>query len=412
MTPRVYATAILILFAQNAYADWSEGLTAFENGDYRTALQHFEAEERGGLDGPAVHYNIAVCNYQLNRFTKARESFQLIAYRYPKMRGLAEYNLGLVAQRSDDADSAIRHFLKAHQLSPDDKTVRVLSSNRLRELAPDMRSASKWAGAVSMNVGFDDNVALRDETGLPSTAATDSPYIDLFASIKGPYSSNSGFRVIASLYIVRNFDADEFDQAEVYGGAMYDWTPGDWRLQIGLHTSAGTLGDENFDRKSGIGFKAIRYLNNSAEFGLSYVYDDVQDADIRYAGIAGSRQQLQANYRWYSDGRRFSLRYRQEENNRLDELVSPKRKTLSVDYRFQPDSGWGYAGGFLYRVSRFDEMALPREEDLVTTDIALTYSFAGDWLMSIGYKYANNDSSDPVYSYDRNILKVGALKLF
>ena len=415
MKLRVLTVSGVFLLSQHCLAeatDWANGNTAFEKGDFHSALQYFESSKREGQDGPAVHYNIAVCNFKLGRYVASEAGFQLIADRYPKMRGLAEYNLGLIAQRRKDSDSAVDHFLDAYRLSPDDRKLRILASNRLRELEPELRTASKWTGAFGMRAGYDDNVALRDETGLPSTLASESPVADLFASIKGPYNGESGFRVDGSLYVIKNFDADEFDQSEVYGGVMYDWRPGEWRLQLGLHGSAGTLGGDSFDRKAGANFQAIRYLNQNSEFGLSYVYDDVQEANTLFTGIAGSRQQLQARYRWYSGERRFTLRYRQEENDRLDPKVSPQRKSLSADYGYQPETGWGYEGGFKYRASRFDEMAIQRDEDLLTVNAAVTRSFAQNWLLLISYQHSNNDSSDAVFSYDRNVITVGAIRVF
>ena len=183
-------------------------------------------------------------------------------------------------------------------------------------------------------------------------------------------------------------------------------------MQLVLHGSDGTIGGDSFDRKAGIDFQATRYLDENSELGLSYVYDDVKAADALFAGLAGSRQQLQARYRWYSSDRRFTLRYRQEENDRLDPQVSPKRKSLSADYGYQPDTGWGYEGGFKYRASRFDKMAVQRDEDLLTVNVAVTRSLSLDWLLLIDYQYSNNDSSDPIFSYDRNVITVGAIKVF
>ena len=415
MKLRVFVVVSAYLLMQQCFAnstDWDNGTVAFQEGDYQTALRYFENAKRDGQDGPAVHYNVAVCNFKLGRYEPAAANFRLIADRFPKMRGLAQYNLGLVAQRRNNTEAAVDHFLNAYRLSPDDPKLRILASNRLRELEPELRTASLWTGALGMRAGFDDNVALRDEIGLPSTLATESPVADLFASIKGPYNGESGFRVDASLYVIKNFDADEFDQSEVYGGAMYDWRSGEWRLQSGLHASAGTLGGDGFDRKAGANFQAIRYLDQNSEFGLSYIYDDVQEAEVLFAGIAGSRQQLQASYRWYSTERRFTLRYRQEENDRLDPEVSPKRKSLSVNYGYQPDTGWGYEGGFKYRSSQFDEMAVQRDEDLLTVNVALTRSIIENWLLLIDYQYSSNDSSDPTFSYNRNLITVGALRVF
>lgn len=412
MKLRILVVSATILFGQNSLADWTAGTNAFQDGNYESALQHFEADIRAGLDGPAVHYNVAVCHFKLQQFEQSRNSFQLISRRYPKMRGLAEYNLGLIARRRNDPESAVSHFLRAYELSPNDRKLRILASNVIRELEPEIRSASSWTGALGMRAGYDSNIALRDETGLPSASSSDSPFMDFFASIKGPYNGVSGFRFDGSLYIIRNFDADEFDQAELYGGAMYDWRPGEWRLQAGVHASAGALGGDSFDRKAGADLQALRYLTQNSDFGISYKYDDIQETDTRFAGIAGTRHQIQGRYRWYTAERRFILRYRQEENSRVDPQVSPKRKSVSADYRFSPEKGWGYEAGLSYRTSRYDELAVLRDEDLVTANLAVTRSIGREWLLLVDYQFSNNDSSDPVFSYDRNVLTVGVMKVF
>lgn len=409
----ILLATIFLSLGQIAIADdWSDGETAYASDDFSSALRHFETARRGGLDSPAVHYNIAVCHFKLGQLTEAASGFRTIANRFPKMRGLAEYNLGLVALRNNDNRAATQHFLNAHKHSADDRTIRILSSNRLREIAPDTHTGANWSGAIGTRVGFDDNVALRDETGLPSTLSAESPMADLFASVKGPFNGASGFRVDASLYIVRNFDADEFDQSELYGGVMYDWRSGDWRLQLGAHYSAGTLGGEAFDRKSGGNLTAIRYLDKNSELDLRYIYDNVQDADVVFSGIAGSRQQFQGQYRWYSGANRFRLRYRQEENDRLDPQVTPKRKTLSVNYRYQPAQGWGYEGGISYRSSRYDQLPVQRQEDLTSINLSVTRTIVNEWMLLIDYRFSKNDSSDPLFSYNRNVVTIGAMRFF
>ncbi len=392
--------------------DWSAGNQAYVEGNYELALQFFATAKNDGLDGPAVHYNLAVCNFKLGRYEESSALFQDIATKYPEMRGLAEYNLGLIARRQNDSESAIGHFLMAYRLSPSEPKLRILASSRLREMEPELRLPSEWTGAFSFRAGFDDNVALRDETGISPTSAAESPLVDFFASIKGPYYGSSGFRINGSIYAVRNFDASEFDQTEIFGGAMYDWRPGDWQLKIGLHASTGSLGGDNFDRKIGGDFTAIRYLDRFSEIGVTYVYDDIEAEDVSFDGITGSRQQFQARYRWYSKPRQFDVRLQQEVNDRLNASVSPQRKSISVKYGYQFDSGWGYEGRFTYRSSRFDEMVIPRDEDLLILSGAVTRSFGDSWLMLLEYQHANNGSSDPTYSYDRNVFSVGAIRSF
>lgn len=416
IAPRVSAVAIMLLVLATATAappgDWEAGKRAFESGDYVSALESFEAARDAGLEGAAVHYNIAVSQYKLGRYPQAAKTFSLLADRYPAMHGLAEYNLGLVSRRLGERAAARRHFLRAYELSPDDPKIRILASQRLRELEPELRSTSRWRGALGIRAGHDDNVTLRDEAGLPAGTTTASPMIDFFGVIQGPWDEHSGIRFDGSIYTIRYLDADDFDQSELRGAVFYHWGPGEWRFRAGVHASAGTLGGDSFDRKAGAHARAVRYLGRSASIDLRYTYDDVSDADALFAGIEGSRQQLDLRYLWYSDGHRVQLRYWLETNDRADPAVSPDRNRLGLDYGYRPGTGLGYEAGVDLRNSDYDELVTPRDEDLLTLRGAVTYTFAADWTVLLEYRVADNDSSDATYSYDSTQVTLGLLKTF
>lgn len=391
---------------------WESGKQAFGDGDFLSALTYFESARDAGLQGPAVHYNIAVSQYELGRYRDAGETFSLIARRFPKMRGLAEYNLGLVARKLGERRDARAHFLRAYELSSDNLKIRVLASRRLRELQPDRRAASRWTGAVGFRAGNDDNVALRDEAGLPVGATTDSPMADVFGSISGPWDANDGLHFEGSAYLVRYSDADEFDQAGIRGGVFYEFRPDDWRFQAGIHAGTTTLGGDAFDRKIGAHLRLVRYFNSSGSIDVRYTYDDVTDADALFAGIAGSRQQVDARYRWYRDDHRVQLRFSNETNDRLDPGVSPDRTRLGFNYRFQPETGLGFEAGAEFRSSDYDDAVIPRQEDLLTLRAALTYAWRNNWLLLLELRHSDNDSTDSTFSYDRSQVTIGGIKYF
>ena len=340
--------------------DWSAGKQAFATGDFASALVHFERAREAGLDSPAVHYNIGVTQFRLGRYGEASESFRLIARRFPAMRGLAEYNLGLVARRLGNDADARAHFLRAWELSPADRKLRVLASRRLRELQPQARTASRWSGAVGVRAGNDDNVALLDESGLSTGTTTDSPLVDAFLTIAGPWSGGNGFRVHGSAYLVRYPDAGDFDQSGIRGGTFYEWQLPDWRLQFGFGAGATALGGDAFDRKIGGRLRVIRYLGGNAQFDVQVTHDEVSEGDSVFAGIAGFRQTVDARYLWSSASHRVRLRFQFENNNRDDPGVSPERRRFSIDYRFEPERGFGAEAAAELRSSDYDDLAIPR----------------------------------------------------
>jgi hypothetical protein len=411
-----FIAALLIVLSQSAAADratdWNSGQEAFHRGEYANALRSFQSAKNSGLDSPAVYYNIAVCQFKLGDFEQAEKGFTLLGQRFPQMRGLAEYNLGLTARRLGDAITARQHFLRAYELSPDNEKLRILSSRMLAETVPVLPTESAWTGAIGARVGNDDNVALRDDLGLPAGTSKESAMADIFASIRSPGKGTSSVRLEGSGYLVRYFDADDFDQAEIRGRIFYDWRPDDWRIELSAHASAGTLGGNAFDRKTGGSVRIARYLGNTTLIDLRYAYDDVSDQDLIFAGIRGSREQLDAKLRWYANGHRFILGYLSEKNDRADPGVSPTRDGLRADYRYAPESGWGYEAGIYSRNSEFDDLAIPRKEELRTVRAALTYAMSSNWIVLLDYRYSENDSSDVTFSYDRSQIALGILKVW
>ena len=82
-----FATAVSA--ADQTGEPFAAGVAAFNAQDYERALTLFQAALDAGVEGPAVHYNIAVASYKLGRYRRAEAEFVLIADRYPAMRGLA-----------------------------------------------------------------------------------------------------------------------------------------------------------------------------------------------------------------------------------------------------------------------------------------------------------------------------------
>ena len=156
----------------------------------------------------------------------------------------------------------------------------------------------------------------------------------------------------------------------------------------------------------------MRYIGDAAAFDLHYRYDDIEEDDPMFAGIAGSRQRFDLRYRWRGDNRTMVLRLGAENNDRADPGVSPSRIRFQADYRYQPSNGWGFEAGLGFRASNYDALEVARNEDLTTISAALTRTIADTWLLALQYQYSENDASDPVFSYERNLVTLGVLRTF
>jgi len=398
--------------AAEVHESWNEGLRAFQQNDFSGALQHFEIARDEGQSGPAVHYNIAICEYKLGRYPDALRTFTLLKHRYPKWQSLASYNLGLTETKLGNAESAHAYFRSAYDSSGNDEKLRLLAANMLSQTEPVVETRPFWAGSVGMRAGYDDNVALRDDLGLPAGVTTDSPMLDFFGSLQGPFSDRHGVRLDAMAYVVRYLDVSEFDQSALQLGAYYDWRNGDWSAQAGIHGGYGTFSGDGFDRTGTGSAKIMRRISLSSSLEARYRYIDVSAANSAFSGIEGSRQILDARYRWFSEDQSIVIGYQFESNDRADPGVSPQRNRFGVIYRYRPESGWGFELGGSFRNSEYNDLTPSRTEDLKTLRAAISRMIGTDWLLLAQYQFSDNESSDPIFAYQRNQLTLGLMKIF
>jgi tetratricopeptide (TPR) repeat protein len=391
---------------------WDVAQAAFSRGDYSTALAEFETALAEGQSGPAVHYNIGVCQFEIGEFERAAVTFAHISQRYPKMRALAEYNRGLVAVEQDSLQSARQHFLTAYELSASVEKLRILSSTMLHRIESGAGKSSPWVGALRLNAGYDDNIVLRDEIGVPLDVSTESSLVDVFASIRGPIPGLTGLHFDANAYLIWYLDNNDFDQGEVKAGFSYDWTGRRWQARVGINAGYTTFGGDAFDDSRNLDVRMNRALSAYSSLRLRYRYADVSAADPVYAGIDGSRQSYEIAYRWNQDSGRFDASYFFESNDRLDPGVSATRDRLRLRYRYELNPSWTIDAGGDIRVSKFDDLVPERTEDLVALRLGLVWFKRSGWQLSAGYQYSKNTSTDEAFSYTRNQVSIGVLKLF
>lgn len=395
--------------AADPSADWQAGQAAFAAGDIASALVYFTSARDQGQTGPAVHYNIAVCQYELGDYADARDTFAMIAMRFPKMRGLAEYNVGLAERKLGNRVAAQRQFIAAWY-SSDDPKLRALAASQLTDI--EREPADDSYGLINASVGHDDNVALRDRLGLPAGASSESPFVDLFAMVTIPSALASGLAFDGAIYAINYPDADEFNQAELRAGVLYVRDTSDWQFRAGLHLATGTLDGSRFSEELNTDFRATNFITDDASIELRFRYDEIRATDTTFEGLDGSRSRMDVRYRWSRLPHYLVLRAGVEHNDRRDPGVSPARQRLQANYYYQLGDRWEIEAEAAYRASDYDDTAVPRDEKLSSLAVGASYELADDWSLSVRYRYSDNDSSDPVYSYERNQLTVGVRYLF
>ncbi len=401
-----------VMAIAESHDPWQAGQLAFEREDFAAALAEFETAAADGVDGPAVHYNIAVCQYKLERYEESARTFRLIADRYPRMRGLAEYNLGLTAHRLGDTEAARAHFLRAYEESGDNETLRILSSRMLGRLPEAATADDRLSGAFGLRSGHDDNVVLLDALGIPAGQSASSPMLDVFGLVRGPVANSESFNFELNGYAVAYADADDFDQLDFRGSIFYQRRAAAWQTELGAGAGIGTFGGDLFDRRISAEIRASRDVGDRQALSLRYAFDRISDANEIYSGIDGTRQQVDVRYRYRNRPHYVSVLLRLEDNDRDDPGVSPRRYRVGIGYRYWSGGRWSYEAGASYRNSRFSGLANSRNEDLRSVHAGLAYEIDANWQATGEIRYAENDSSDAAYAYDRTQVTVGIVRGF
>jgi tetratricopeptide (TPR) repeat protein len=389
---------------------FAAGSRAFENGDFGRALESFQAAIAAGTDGPAVHYNVAVCYYKLGDYRRAEKALEDLAARFPEMRDLAYYNLGLALVRQD----RLRHARSAFERARvgNDAQVTALAAAMLDRLEPAQDAALplSWTRLIDVRVGYDDNVALIDAASLPAGRSTDSPLGEVFAFFSGP-PGDRPWRVDASAYLVTYPEATEFDQTVLYAGAAREWRAGEWYFDAGPGLSYAQLDGEGFERRIGAIMNARRTVAK-VTFAAQLAHDEVDDLEPQFAYLAGTLDQLALIVDGEVGSGRVIVAYYLERNDRADPGVSADRDRYVFRYRRLFGAAWAGDLMYEYRTSDYTRMNPLREESRQQYGVDLRRGIGRDWQIVLQYRFADNESNDAAYTYDRHRISFGMSRTF
>lgn len=388
---------------------------AFEAEDYARALLLFERSRDAGSAGPAVHYNIGVCQYELGDYAEAEATFRQLGNNFPAMRALAEYNVGMTLFLRDRREEAEEHFVYARDNSTDEMLVS-LARTALTRLNPATAEIpprnTSWAGLFDVTFGFDDNVALVDESTIPVGQTVDSPFAEVVAVVTGPLSGGPGMRFDGSFYSVSYDDADGFDQSVIRLGGFYHWQKSGWRLEAGPYLNRSTLDGDGFEQRLGVSLSARREIGATGTIGLRLAHAEVDELDPQYAFISGSRQQLTFSWDKYAENGRVTFEYQLEENDRRDPGVSPSRNRIRMRYRYTLNPRLSLDAAVSFRQSSYDDLLVSRKEDLAEATLEFIKDLSNGWQFRGRYLWSDNDSSLSRFSYSRSRTSFGFTKNF
>jgi tetratricopeptide (TPR) repeat protein len=408
----IFFLVILFLFSQEVRAEnqsessaFQDGVTAFKQGNYESALHFFHQAESLGFEKPSLYYNIGVSCYKLGRYQEAEEAFRKTAT-FPQMAPLAYYNLGVVAEKQSDHKKALYWLQKSYDnAEADDVNLRVLAANALGQIK-DKTDSSAWASYVSAGLGYDDNVELVSDSDVLQTSNMDDLFLDMYLFTRRSFagdSSASGSYFQSSIFYLKYAEVNEYDTGSADLALFYWKQAGSYQLEGGGGYYYTIIDGQSYEQSPMISLQAKRSLWASTYFRLRYRlnYLDVLDSDYDYLTGWRHRTMAELSRSW---GKSFGyLAYTLELNDRDDEDYSPTRHLFAAGLDVKPLDNVGVNLYVAYRASHYDIASFDdRNEGRFDSSLNLTYFLVNGWEISCKLEHTHSESNDDLYDYKRN----------
>ena len=409
---------------------FDQGVSLFKAGEYAAAVQRFEQAWRQGLDSPVLHYNLASAYYKLEQYDLARRHFDRAA-EAPALTSLSFYNLGLLAVRAGETESAAQWFRQSYERS-DDPRLQQLAAAMLDKLGgqvPAQRRANPWSGRVGAGLGYDDNVS-RINDDLDSVSGQDDIYLDVYGLVG--YQLNGSRRqgnvVRFGGALARYGDLAFYNQTLINVGVYHYRPMGAWRTRIGGHYYYEWLDDGPFQQRIHARLRGdLPYHRSRQRLRLEYDYSRLDELDARYERLAGDRHRFKIeNTTKRGKHTRVKLGYRLELNDREDFAAgttfvsySPTRHNFYAGVKHNFSSTWQGRLDVEYRYTRYEDNEViggsdmgRREDDRLRGTVRAVYRVAPSLEWELMYRHTRNESNFEEESYTVNQMTLSVSKSF
>ncbi|MEF8794755.1 tetratricopeptide repeat protein [Thiohalorhabdus sp.] len=410
----------------DAKTEFDRGVAAYKAEEYGQAVGHFQAARAAGLSSPALLHNLGSSYYRLGRYDKAEAAFRELA-KDPANRGIAHYNLGLIALARDNPERARGQFQTAKESTHNDG-LRRLTDEQLAELGDD-QSPSRFYALLSASLGYNDNVTLSPDDTAASTD-TDDVFLEYLAAgtFQATGNPSNGLQLKASLLGLDYTDVDRFDQTYLRAGPEWDRRLGRWDTDLAAYTDFIYLDGSLFESILTGEAEGRRELGPNTTLRLRYRFSHIE-GDPPYDYLTGSRHRtsVEGRYRARVDIR---LGYKLEYNDREDRStaatftsVSPTRHEVFLEAAY-PAGAWEAQAKAEYRRSRYHDanandagLDRVREDDRIRLEASLTRKLPWDLRAFAEYQHTVNDSNidsgNPNnYDYTATVYQFGLERYF
>lgn len=415
----------------NEESAYREGMEAFRSADFPRALEHFQQAEADGLSTVALSYNLGSTHYRLGNYDESARYFGGIRDD-ARWGALAEYNLGLIAERQDDPERATEHYQQAYQKADSDR-VRELAQARLSVISDSaaVRRPEGWQVYLSGALGSDDNPALTQDTQLMDHSGSDT-FAEVIGNVSGYLSGSqaSGVRLSTGVYSRQYSSLSQFSVTGVDAGLYLDRRTDNWLFVRGVRASNFWIDGDQYSTGANLMLQATqrnKIVNLDIRNNLGYL-----SGGDGFDFISGISNRLSLDIFQRRDSLEWRLGYRNEYNDREDLATdagqffsySPMRHAFYGQLRNELSDRVSLRTRLEYRKSLYaddnreidpDTEAVTqarREEDRMSFSTLLRYSLNRTFSTFAEYRYTDNASNFSRFSYNSNQVMLGIESIF
>lgn len=397
------------------------GITAFQNNDLEQARQLLEAAATQ-LDSRALTYNLGVLYYKLGEYDLAENKFRQLLD--TKQRGLAFYNIGLIALAQDNPRKARSAFRNAAIEGAEDKLGK-LARAQLKDLG-EIPPPSQWQGLISLAGGYEENIGLFPDT---APSSVDDTFLESVGVVSGypVRRGNDAMKAQLQLYGRQYADEQDFNTHLARLDTAWERSSAPYRFSLGIGGDQlwrGGSSQEQRARLSGqIATSACQLGSEAARCTVSVDAEQVY-SDTRLDAYDGQHYRLDLRYKSKQDAWRGDVRYRLDYDDRENfdtgsefYSVSPMGQTLSfgIGYAFTPAIELGTSAGYrlnYYRTAHRLQTAeglqeINRKDHRYTVGIDGEYRVNRALSLLLDVQLVKNDSNIARYDYDKRTASVG-----
>ena len=236
------------------------------------------------------------------------------------------HNLGLVALKRDDPKSARGWFALAARESTDEKLA-ALAAQRLDQL-PKPPASPPWSLYARGGIGYDDNVALRNDSLNTPGSGEDDTFAELLFA--GSYAFLPSWRAEAAAGLLRYSDLDVFDQAAFSLGAVRTLAIDEWQLELGGYATQLSLGGDVYERSAAAAASLSKTFD---QYGTlrAHLRISAVDGNGDFAGLTGTRTNFGGQYEWAWRSLNFATYLRAELNDSDDDAFASRWNELGAE---------------------------------------------------------------------------------